>query len=354
MILEFTLTFIMGITVILSLSIIYFLLFFENIFIERVYEKSYKAFVILMGAVILHGFYHASNILGYGYLVIFFELLSVLMFLTGVILLTRNALESHVSISVTNRLREELDKRTAELRKRTHELEESNRLKSLFIDILSHDLLNPIGAIKNASEMLLEEKEDETVEYIKKEASKLIELIKNTNTLARLESIVNLKLVDLDMGLMLKNVVKKLKPMAMEKNIRIDYYDGKDLPTKVNPLIEEVFANILSNAIKYSPRDSKVVIDVEDGGDYWRVKIIDRGIGIADEYKEKVFDRHKRINKEGVKGSGLGLAISKKIIDLHGGEIWVEDNPKGGSIFYIEIPKSAAAKKILATPHAST
>ncbi|MEE8358746.1 MAG: HAMP domain-containing sensor histidine kinase, partial [Candidatus Hydrothermarchaeales archaeon] len=61
--------------------------------------------------------------------------------------------------------------------------------------------------------------------------------------------------------------------------------------------------------------------------------------GIPDEYKEGVFDRFKRVKKEGVKGTGLGLAIVKKVVEAHNGRVWVEDNPGGGSIFYVTLPQ---------------
>ncbi|MBI5253168.1 MAG: HAMP domain-containing histidine kinase [Euryarchaeota archaeon] len=67
-------------------------------------------------------------------------------------------------------------------------------------------------------------------------------------------------------------------------------------------------------------------------------KARERGGG-EDEYKQKIFDRFARIEKGGVKGTGLGLAIVKRIVDLHQGRAWVEDNPEGGSVFYVELPK---------------
>ncbi len=63
-------------------------------------------------------------------------------------------------------------------------------------------------------------------------------------------------------------------------------------------------------------------------------------MGIADEHKEKIFRRFQRIKKEGIKGTGLGLAIAKKVTDLHGGKIWMEGNPEGGSIFNVTVPKA--------------
>ncbi len=72
------------------------------------------------------------------------------------------------------------------------------------------------------------------------------------------------------------------------------------------------------------------------------VFVKDNGEGVEDEYKESIFNRFTRVKREGVKGTGLGLAIAKRIVGIHKGSIWVEDNPEGGSIFYFEIPKNLA------------
>jgi signal transduction histidine kinase len=69
----------------------------------------------------------------------------------------------------------------------------------------------------------------------------------------------------------------------------------------------------------------------------------DQGEGIPDEHKQRIFSRFERLGKEGVQGSGLGLTITKQIVSLHRGEIWVEDNPSGGSAFFVRVPKSATA-----------
>ena len=106
-------------------------------------------------------------------------------------------------------------------------------------------------------------------------------------------------------------------------------------------MIEDVFENLISNAFKYGAADGTIRIDVRDDGDRWRVSVADEGEGIPDEAKQKVFERFERLRKEGVKGIGLGLAIAKRIVDLHGGRIWVEDNPGGGAVFCVLLRKTA-------------
>ena len=118
-------------------------------------------------------------------------------------------------------------------------------------------------------------------------------------------------------------------------------YDGPSrAPVEMNALAEEIFENLLDNAVKYSPEGSAVKVTVSREGKDWRVSVADRGPGIPDEHKESVFERFKRRDKKGVHGSGLGLAIARRVAVLHGGAAWVEDNPGGGSIFSVRLPMS--------------
>ncbi len=115
-------------------------------------------------------------------------------------------------------------------------------------------------------------------------------------------------------------------------------------------MIAEVFANLISNAVKYGPPAGTVAVEVHDAGDRWRVSVADRGEGVPDAYKERVFDRFERLAKEGVKGTGLGLAIAKRIIDLHGGQIAVRDNPGGGAMFEVMLPKAGPREAAARVP----
>jgi signal transduction histidine kinase len=231
-----------------------------------------------------------------------------------------------------------------EIIKYSQELERSNRLKELFTDIMHHDLLTPAGIILNYAEIMLEETEDpqvkEDAEVIKKNVKKLIELIENSSKLAKLEGEKKLELDVEDLGAVIQGVVSNLRQAAMKKEIHLEY-KPKKARAMANPLIEEVFSNLLSNAVKYSPEHSRIVVEIDDAGSAWKITFADQGIGIPDEEKRRIFERFSRREKAGVKGTGLGLAIAKRIVDLHQGKIWVEDNTPKGSVFYVKLPKEA-------------
>ena len=95
-----------------------------------------------------------------------------------------------------------------------------------------------------------------------------------------------------------------------------------------------MFANLLSNAIKYNPQKSKIIVDIMDAGENWKMTVTDFGDGVSDEDKTVLFDRFKRVGKACIKGTGLGLAIVKRIIELHGGNVGVEDNPVGDGVYF--------------------
>ena len=244
-----------------------------------------------------------------------------------------------------------VQERTAELAKANDALkdyaaalEEANKIKDLFTDIMHHDLLNPLGAIRLMTELQLEKTAgDETSRgllMIKRNVDKLIEMIRSAGMYAKLESAEKLERSKLDLNGILKAVTDSFKLRMEEKNMKLEYLAKDECYAMVNPIIEDVFSNLLDNAIKYSPAGSKIEVNIMDENKYCKTYVRDWGYGIKDDDKVKLFTRFQRVDKKGVKGTGLGLAIVKRIMTLHGGRVWVEDNPEGGSVFYVEVPKS--------------
>jgi PAS domain S-box-containing protein len=230
------------------------------------------------------------------------------------------------------------------VRERTAELEQSNRLKDLFIDIMGHDLLKPAEIARLSVELVLDSETDQDkkkiLQNILHSSERIIGMIENASLLAKLESGEKLEFKKGDLGVVLRDVVEETVDFAVDRDVKIEIDADGVFSALVNPLIYDVFSNLLGNALKYGSDDSSVVAKISDGGSNWRISIADRGQGIPDEHKEAVFDRFKRLEKGAVKGSGLGLAIVKKVVEAHDGRSWVEDNPGGGSIFYVEIPKT--------------
>lgn len=236
------------------------------------------------------------------------------------------------------------NKRAEMLLESNNELRQLTRMKDLFTDILRHDLLGPASVIKGYTEILLETTEDsqkkELLDKILQSDLKLIELIDNAAKLAKFESIEELDFKITNLYPLLISVIDNYQVQFKAKNISLNLPIKQEYNALINPIIAEVFANILSNAIKYSPSNSEIDIKVEDEGSNWKIFVIDSGEGVQVSDREQIFDRFSRAHKGGVKGTGLGLAIAKRIMDLHGGSIGVDDNPAGnGSVFWFSIRK---------------
>lgn len=246
-------------------------------------------------------------------------------------------------ISIARDLSE--SKRAEMLLKSNDELRQLTRMKDLFTDILRHDLLGPASVMKGYTEILLDTTEDvekkQLLEKIFQNNLKLIEMIDSAAKLAKLESLDELDFKTTDILPLFISVIDRYQAQLQAKNIFLKVPPEQQYNALINPIIAEVFANILSNAIKYSPPNSQILVNIEDAITNWKVVVTDSGEGVEANDREQIFDRFSRAHKGGIKGSGLGLAIAKRIVDLHGGNIGVNSNPTGkGSVFWFSIKKS--------------
>ncbi|MBC7085507.1 MAG: PAS domain S-box protein [Methanomethylovorans sp.] len=235
----------------------------------------------------------------------------------------------------------------SKLQEYAHNLKHSNELKDLFIDIMSHDILNPAGVARGFTEILQATETDQAklhkLSIIEKSISKIIDTITSAANLARLENVEEIEFIDLDLNSMILEALDAYKYEIIAAGIKIEYHGRGPYYARANPIINGVITNLLSNALKYGSKGGKIIIKVEDFKDEWKVTLTDFGDGISDADKTSVFQRFKRLNVGDIKGHGLGLAIVKRTVDLHGGKVGVDDNPDAkGTQFWFTVKKSAS------------
>ena len=223
------------------------------------------------------------------------------------------------------------------------QLEASNRLKELYIDIMGHDILNPVNVIHNASDLvypaLSESSHQEFCTMIKESAEEIEELISLAKKYSKVSNMKEINFAPTNLNNLLSAAVKRFDLSLKKKNMDIDLHLGEAKPVPANELLNDVVSNLISNAIKYGPEGGILEAGTEEGDKHIILFFRDRGEGIPDEHKESIFNRFERLERGAIKGTGLGLAICKGIMELHSGSIWVEDNPGGGSIFKASLPK---------------
>jgi len=227
-------------------------------------------------------------------------------------------------------------------------LENRNRDYAKMMKIMAHDLKNPIGGMVGIANLLLSEgerfnEEDKgMLQLIESSGSNSIEMINQllNSGLAIENEVVKKESVNLQQ--LLRQCTELLQYKADEKKQKIIFISGGPVMILISrEKIWRVFNNLIVNAIKFSALKTEILIVLERRINSVCVKIVDRGIGVPDIDKERIFEMFTNAKRKGTAGEqpfGIGLSISKQIIDSHNGKIWLEDNPDGGTVFYVELP----------------
>jgi len=255
-------------------------------------------------------------------------------------------IEYSIDITDKKKSEEKIKNKNDELESVNQKLVDSNSLKDMFMDIMRHDILNPLTVIQLNTEILEDTAADKKIlSAISRSAKGAIEIIDNAKEYAKIDDTTqSFKMEEVDIQNIMSYVVDQISDRYKKAGVELINKLNKKIMLSLSPLISEVFLNFLTNALKYASKGKKVIIDTEKKGPYLLVKVIDFGEGIPDEYKETIFNRFSRKEKQGVKGTGLGLSIVSKIVKLHNGEVWVENNPKGGSVFIVSLPINTTSK----------
>ena len=252
-------------------------------------------------------------------------------------------------ISERIRTQEELKLARDEAIMAMNEAKEANRAKDAFLSNMSHELRTPLNAINGFSQVLLAradtpEKVKVFLEKIYISGKSLLSLVNTILDFAKIESgKTDVVLSDFLVRALVEEVNVLVEPSLNDKSLSLIVDVDTDLIVQADrQLIKQVLVNLVSNAIKFSNTSEKIKIIAKEIDDKFEFRIIDRGVGIAADKIATLFDPFVQVREaqnDSIKGTGLGLSIVKKIVELHGGEVWINSTQGEGSIFYFLLPR---------------
>jgi light-regulated signal transduction histidine kinase (bacteriophytochrome) len=243
----------------------------------------------------------------------------------------RFVLASVVDISARKRAEEELRRSNAELERfayvASHDLQEPLRMVGSYVQLLAKRYRGKLGADA-----------DDFIGFALDGATRMQQLIEDLLAYSRV-STRGAELVPTDAAAVLARVLGHLQLALRETGARVTHDDLPTVPADAGQL-EHVFLNLIGNAIKFrGPRPPEIHLGAERRDGEWLFSVRDNGIGIEAQYFERIFVIFQRLHsREDYPGTGIGLAITKRIVERHGGRIWVESEPGSGSTFSFTVP----------------
>jgi signal transduction histidine kinase/methyl-accepting chemotaxis protein len=237
-----------------------------------------------------------------------------------------------------------------ELEIKSEELRKADKHKSEFLASMSHELRTPLNAILGYTELILDDiygevpaKIREVIERLEKNGSHLLRLINDVLDISKIEAgQIELALEEYSFQETIHTVVTSLEPLASEKELDLKTRIAPHLPNGKGDQrrIAQVLVNLIGNAIKFTEQGG-ILVDIATADGRFLVKVSDTGPGLSDLEKDYIFSEFYQVDGKNTRskgGSGLGLSIAKRIVELHGGAIWVESVPGKGSTFIFTLP----------------
>src|SRR3990172_5852535 len=254
----------------------------------------------------------------------------------------------------------ELSQKKAELEDKNEELSRVNRMKTLFLANVSHELRTPLNSIIGFSELLqeksfgeLNEKQTQYSKFIHASGTHLLHLINSILDLSKIEAgRMDLAKEKFSVSELIGDAVGSVRPIAHKRNIGIDVKETRAsiMITADRSKLKQVMLNLLSNAVKFNIEDGKVIVDwgVKEEpkgmtvGKSFYIEVTDTGMGIKEEDSKRLFTEFEQLDAAITRehgGTGLGLALTKKLVELHGGNIRVESEHGKGCKFIVTVPQ---------------
>jgi signal transduction histidine kinase len=238
----------------------------------------------------------------------------------------------------------------AEVERKSAELEAASRHKSEFLANMSHELRTPLNAIIGFSEVLsermfgdLNEKQEDYLKDIHSSGTHLLALITDILDLSKIEAgRMELEPTAFHLPTALDNALTLVRERAGRRGIalRMNAHELIDQVEADERKVRQVVLNLLSNAIKFTPEGGRIEVAAVPRDGFVEVSVSDTGVGIAPEDQETIFEEFRQVGtaEKKAEGTGLGLTLCRKLVDLHGGKIWVKSQLGAGSTFTFTLP----------------
>lgn len=265
---------------------------------------------------------------------------------------TEHLSRGHHEIELNTERKDELGELATSISTLSKDLERLKNERNEFLGSISHELRTPLTYLKGYTDILSREdisikNRNQYISIIQEETSHLVGLIQNLFELAKIdhnEFAISKEKIALEN--VIHTVVRRIQPAIDEKSITFTFDCPDNLVAYVDPFrIRQVLLNILDNAIKYTPFEHSIKMEVSENNNEILIIISDTGEGIPEEDVPYIFERLYRVDKSRSRangGSGLGLTIAKEIVELHGGDIRVESAQGKGTVFIVSLLKGVA------------
>ncbi|MBI5869502.1 MAG: response regulator [Actinobacteria bacterium] len=257
-----------------------------------------------------------------------------------------------------NKMADSLRDSRDNLRRVNLNLLEANRLKSEFLSVMSHELRTPLNAIIGFSEVLkdmgegkISDREEKYLLNIETSGRHLLQLINDILDLAKIgaedEELVN---EDISIPQVMEDIRKLGHPFAAQRRVWLEVKPSEQLPLILADAgkVKRILYNLVSNAIKFTHEGGRVILEAHVVDGMVEISVTDTGIGISAEDQKKIFTEFQQLEKAHTRkyeGTGVGLALSRKLVEMHGGQIWVESELGKGSKFTFSLPMTPGRRR---------
>ena len=250
-----------------------------------------------------------------------------------------------------NELQEELSKNNFKIEKQRFELQKANDTKDKFFSIIAHDLRNPFSTIINLSDLLTsnykdfdDERRQFFISQISEFSNKAFNLLENLLQWSRSQTgRLKVLIEKTDISEIINDNIELTEVTAINKNITLQSKVKPDTYVMTDKnMISTVVRNLITNAIKFTNQNGKIIVDAEDQNGFINIKVIDNGVGIEEKNISKLFKIASNPTSVGTSnetGTGLGLILCKEFINACKGNIWVESKINEGTTFIFSLPK---------------